>query len=540
MEKQPLNSYQYPLGIVGILLLGLVLKIGLQLAGMIPFNADEAIVGLMGRHILQGNWPVFFYGQAYMGSLDATIIAVFFSVIGTSVTAIRIVQMLLFLGTIYTTIQIATRIFRSERAGLIAGLLMAIPSVNLTLYTTASLGGYGEALFIGNLLVLISLRIFDSPESTWNYPIWGFLAGLGLWAFGLTLIYSLPLGIWLGSITIKRLNGRQVIRMWILILLGGAIGAAPWLNWLVLNGPQRLLTELMGSAVAGVGPTSILGGFSSRVRNLILFGSTVVMGLRPPWEIRWLAAPLLPISLGFWLSVLAHMIRNLSHQNETRSERLVLASIGGALMLGYILTPFGEDPSGRYFLPLSIVLTIFAGGFLTDQSIFPNRWRTGLLILSILIFNLWGTIQAGDRSPPGLTTQFDKATWIDHRYDGELMAFLKKNNERQGYTNYWVAYPLAFLSDEELIFVPLLPYHQDFRYTTRDDRYAPYRSIVADNQSAAYITTHHPDLNELLRESFESLEVDWKEAKIGDFQVFYGMSRHVLPEEVGQSWLEIK
>ena len=29
-----------------------------------PFNADEAVVGLMSRHILSGARPIFFYGQA--------------------------------------------------------------------------------------------------------------------------------------------------------------------------------------------------------------------------------------------------------------------------------------------------------------------------------------------------------------------------------------------------------------------------------------------------------------------------------------------
>ena len=40
-----------------------------------PFNADEAVVALMARHALQGNIPIFFYGQAYMGSLDALLVA---------------------------------------------------------------------------------------------------------------------------------------------------------------------------------------------------------------------------------------------------------------------------------------------------------------------------------------------------------------------------------------------------------------------------------------------------------------------------------
>ena len=82
--------------LIAILALGLALKITLLVMGALPFNSDEAVIGLMARHILQGERPVFFYGQAYMGSLDAWLVAGMFAVFGPSVTAIRVVQMALF------------------------------------------------------------------------------------------------------------------------------------------------------------------------------------------------------------------------------------------------------------------------------------------------------------------------------------------------------------------------------------------------------------------------------------------------------------
>ena len=72
------------------------LKLGLQFADVIPFNSDEAIVALMARHILQGELPVFFYGQVYMGSLDAFMVAGGFALFGQHVWVIRLVQTILF------------------------------------------------------------------------------------------------------------------------------------------------------------------------------------------------------------------------------------------------------------------------------------------------------------------------------------------------------------------------------------------------------------------------------------------------------------
>ena len=151
-----------------------------------PFNADEAVVGLMARHILQGERPTFFYGQAYMGSLDAFFVAAGFAWFGAQVWVIRLVQVLLYAGTVALTAALAWRLFGRWESALAAGLLMALPTVNMTLYTTVSLGGYGEALLLGTALLWLALG--EGVERPAGAALWGVLAGLGLWAFGLTLV----------------------------------------------------------------------------------------------------------------------------------------------------------------------------------------------------------------------------------------------------------------------------------------------------------------------------------------------------------------
>ena len=56
---------------IGAVVAAVLLKSTLVAVGSFPFNSDEAVVGLMAKHISQGARPVFFYGQVYMGSLDA-------------------------------------------------------------------------------------------------------------------------------------------------------------------------------------------------------------------------------------------------------------------------------------------------------------------------------------------------------------------------------------------------------------------------------------------------------------------------------------
>ncbi|MEA3339874.1 MAG: hypothetical protein U9R15_07900, partial [Chloroflexota bacterium] len=78
----------------------------------------------------------------------------------------------------------------------------------------------------------------------------------------------------------------------------------------------------------------------------------------------------------------------------------------------------------------------------------------------------------------------------------------------------------------------------DLRYTPRDDRYAPYGELVEASPTAAYVTTNHPLLDDLLREQFTGLGVSYAEAQIGDYHVFYDLSCKVSPGELDLSTRE--
>src|SRR4030067_3541582 len=123
-------------GLVGAIVVAVGLKMSLLAAGSVPFNADEAVVALMARHILQGERPVFFYGQAYMGSLDALLVAIGFYLLGEQVWVIRLVQSLLFLGVMITTYSLGVKVFGSQKTAALAVGLLVVPSGNVILYTT--------------------------------------------------------------------------------------------------------------------------------------------------------------------------------------------------------------------------------------------------------------------------------------------------------------------------------------------------------------------------------------------------------------------
>lgn len=534
-----------PFQISAVLLLAAAWRIVFFFWDVIPFNSDEAVVALMARHILMGERPIFFYGQAYMGSLDAFLVALGFLLFGQQVWVIRLVQMVLYLAILLLTILIGKEAFGSYSSGILAAVLLAIPTVNVTLYTTATLGGYGEALLIGCLAILVALRVVRRRMQGGPgvlpgglFVLFGALAGFGLWANALSLVLSAPAALYLLWAMWKFRRG------WLagfFLTAGGGflLGSLPWWVFAAINGPTHLIQELLGSAVSVEGGPW-LARVGQHVINFLLLGLPVTFGFRPPWNVDWLAAPLLPLVLIFWLAVLGFFARQLRKDNPRRAEYGLLAGIFGVLLAGFLFTSFGVDPSGRYFLPLAIPLALVSAQMLrqiaTQQLARQPRagaLAAGTLVLLVVSYQLWGNIQCARRFPPGLTTQFYAPTIIDHRADQALIDFLRQEGETRGYSNYWVAYPLAFHSEEEIIFVPRLPYHLDLRYTPRDDRYAPYAAMVDQSQRVAYITTRNPALDDYLRTHFAGLGVQWQEKQIGDYQIYYQLSRSVRPQEIG-------
>jgi 4-amino-4-deoxy-L-arabinose transferase-like glycosyltransferase len=518
------------LGLVAALLAALALKLSLLFANALPFNSDEAVVALMARHILQGERPLFFYGQAYMGSLDAYLVAGGFAVFGQEVWVVRAVQIALYLITMGVVYSFVLRAFRSPRAAAIAALLMALPAINQTLYTTVSLGGYGEALLIGALAMLLCLPPASGRVGPLRSLVLGLLLGIGLWVFPLNLTMSLPAIITLVWFAKRTMRWRDLAPPALLTALGFAIGASPWLASVTRLGPSAF-SELLGGAIAGSGAATAWGAVGSRLANLIVFGSTVVAGIRPPWAITRLFWPLAPIAIAFLLGTMAYGVVKLRQRSESAPAHWMV--FGAALLLctAFVVTPFGGDPSGRYFLPLGLCLAI--GGADMMEGLWRARpWWAMAALAGVLVFNLGATIQCARANPPGLTTQFDSVAQLDTRALPELIAFLRAEDETRGYTNYWVEYPLAFLSGEELIFVARLPYHQDMRYTARDDRYAPYDDVVAASQRVAYITSRHPALDAKIRVEFERRGITFHEKLIGEYRVFYGLSGAVTPADI--------
>jgi len=516
----------YSRALVLILFIALAWRAWLLAANAVPFNSDEAVVGLMARHILQGRWPIFFYGQAYMGSLDATLVAGVFAVLGESVAAIRLVQVILYLLYIVSVWALARAWFVAPRVAPLAAGLAALPPVLISTYTTVSLGGYVESIFLGNLILLFGWRLIFGGQQH-HRPLWlglGLVGGLAFWTLGVAVIYLLPVafwGLWRWRLRLWREYGLALVMFF--------IASSPW--WLSnLWQENAALLTLLGWAEGGAGETITIGPLE-RALGLVGLGLPVLFGLRPPWSAEYFSWPIVAGGLTVFCGVIAWGLVSV------RRGQALMAPGAGALLSAFFIvfvglfigTHFGRDATGRYFLPLFVVIILMVAAWI--DALWRRRAALGIGGLALaLAVNVSGTVLAAE-SPEKLTTQFDPVTRWDNAHDAELIDFLRRNNLTRGYSNYWVVFRLAFLSHEELQYSAALPYKPD-RYTPADNRYPPYPQAVALSPQVAYITTFNPSLDEALRRNFAALRIAFDEQVIGPYRVFFNLSRRVAPEEL--------
>jgi 4-amino-4-deoxy-L-arabinose transferase-like glycosyltransferase len=528
-----------------VMLIALIGRALLLASDSVSFHSDEAIIGLMARQILAGERPTFFYGQAYMGSLDAWLVAFGFRLFGESVATIRLVQSALYLLVVASAYAAAWMLTRSQTATVVTALTFAIGSPLLALYTTATLGGYNETLLFGHLLVVIGVYVGEQEKSlfkrteekrlenhgqnkTYNpykkpsnlfvssllnkHFLWlalGLIAGIGWWTNALIVVYALPVGVWL----LVRLRARALPGV-LIALVGFVVGSAPWWVYALQNdlAPLRFfLPDVLGGRET-VGAVIPSAPFDQRLIGLFLFGLPSVTGLRFPWSGEFFA----PVVGLLVAALFAVAFYRLARRGDT-AQRVILFGMIIFLCALFLLTRFSSDPSGRYFLPLTLPFGVALGVWIASIS---SSRIAPILVALVLGYFAAGHISAA-RAPFGFTTQFVAQTHLPNTDDAALMAWLDENDIQHGYTTYWISFRLAFLSGERLQLSAALPDKSDLAYTPAFERYAPYRAATDAAQNIAYITANIPELDSSLQAWFADSGTSFQVAQVGIYRIYY-------------------
>lgn len=496
----------------------------------VSFHADEAIVGLMARHILEGSRPVFFYGQAYMGSLDAWITAVGFAVLGESVATMRIMQTLLYALATGLGAGLAWRLTERGAALIVTGVLLVCPPVLITLYTTATLGGYNETLIFGTLIVWLAVDLGQGGErSRWRWLALGLVFGLAWWTNFLIAVYALPAAVGL-LYAVRRAwldnTGRRALIGGLGLAAGAfVVGSLPFWLFNLQNGWPSfsfLLNTGDQSAFANLGTAQL--PFIEGLIAYLFIGLPALIGLRFPWSAVYFMPAAGVVIAGLFISGLVYILRR--RAALIPSGRLMLAVWLEGFTAVYLFSRFSADPSGRYFLPLYLPLVIACAAWAASL----RRGLAAVIVIGIAGYFAWGVVNAAS-FPPGLTTQFNLAEHLPNDDDDSLIAFMDERDLHYGYSTYWIAFRIAFLSGERIILDPALPPKPDLTWTPFYQRYPVYGEAVAGADRIAYVTADPPlaggspgalpALDAALEAWFADAGITYMRARVGIYTVYY-------------------
>ena len=366
---------------------------------------DEALTGLMSLAILRGVPQVFYWGQPYLGALDAYLAAGAFYVFGPSTLALRLGVTWISLLWVWAAWRIG-RELAGERWGLLAGLQVAVPPIFLS-FNQLSSHAEGVALALGALTLATAVRLLDPRPvrgEGWLWAALGLTAGLAWWT---TPMVTMMLGAAALGLLVARPGALAGPGPYVALGLFG-VGSLPFWIWNVRHdwvSFEHLLTW---------GTT--LPPFSLRIRNV---ADSLARALRDTyWDSR--VAPLPPaVSVLGWIVVgavyvpaivlaasrLVVWVRRAARRERPWQDALDLVALAFWLTAAaQLLTWFGTSGVIRYSLtffgPLPLLVTAVLGRV-------ARRGRAGkvtalALAGALVVFNLLtqvAFVRAGTNEP---------------------------------------------------------------------------------------------------------------------------------------------
>ncbi|MBE1487678.1 hypothetical protein [Plantactinospora soyae] len=529
---------------VGLAALGIGYRLVLLLAEVPPTNSDEAVTGLVARHVVQGNeFPLFFYGQYYMGALESYLAAPLFAAFDSSILALRLPNLLLYAAFLALMWQLTRRLYTPWLAAATVGLL-ALGSDRILKNQLIAGGGYPEMNPAGALLVLlaVNLGLGVVRRRALAYAGFGLVAGLTLWDDWLVLPYVAAAGVLLLGIGWRDLPGRRG-----LALLAGLLAGLVPIGW------HNLTTapENRSLAIYDVLNGEVLTSWYDRLSGGILFGVPMGTGLCPPercasWQLWWgLAYPVLLVAAAL-LAAWALCRATGRPERVRQAGRLTLLTGAGLTLFGYVsssaaaLTPV---ESARYLscLLISTPALLWPLWSMVTRRPVPGRppvpggsgapartpvaGRPGggrLLRLAgaVPLTALVATMALASGSLIGASPAL--AREAAQRRD--LVDGLDRLGVRRFYAEYWTCNNVIFLTRERLVCGVI---RDDLQAGW--DRYPAYPELVAEAPRPAFVLPAGTALNTAVRNHLRGTGVAVTETTVAGYDVYQTAAPVDLP-----------
>jgi hypothetical protein len=453
-------------------------------------SSDRGRVGMMALHMAQGrDWPVFFYGGAYLGSVEPAASALFIRVFGPSGFALNMGTaafgiLLLFLLAVWAR----------EAAGLAAAVIALMLSVvgpfGYFYFLASPRGGYAATLFFGAAVLWLAGRfvlkaLTNSKPTYWESVALGLSAGLAWWSHQLSAA-----ALATAALVIAWAGGRSLFspRYWTAGLAFFA-GSAPWWIWNAAHGWATF--RLAGSFGAHM-------PFSEGLR--MFFGERLLEvadlpALPTKWAMAFAIAAAFVLVGG--LGALASRIRR-SGPTAQRCHAMVILLFVLVSAILYARSHYALNRSTRYLLPLLSPLAVMAGTGFALLRYRVARIAGMALAIGLMVGQVFSVRNAF------LENRDKHAAWRDVP---KLAAFCRQQGIEALYGNIWQHW-INFASAEQCLVCDLMA-----------EPYAPY-ARAAERATKCALLGNYENLSAFLAATRATGQV----TRLGQFTVQYDFS----------------
>lgn len=530
-------------------------------------NSDEATMGLAAIHIQHGEFPIFFYGQNYMGVLEAYLAAPLFSLFGASIFLLRLALLLLF--TLFlVTMYLLARTLYTKNFALFLIILLSLGSNAVLSRELSAIGGYVETLLFAALSFLIAAWLaLPSPgvgRRVWlwrslGYCAWGLVIGLGVWSDLLILPLALCSGLVLCVFCWREMLRGGVLLLLLFFFLGSLpffvynIHAAPGqttFDTLVYQEGHEPLTlstiEEQVSNTLEISIPTITGSpfcHYSEYPELSLLGyqtshdsTQQCRMIGAGWSLSYLC--LLALALGMLLLVLWKPFSSL-HGREwpfdqrvafvKNTVRLLLGLSGLLALLIYIHSSasiLGPGINSRYIIGLWLITPVVLWPLWQGASRFwlakSRQDKTLLLLTGIISMSLLSAIFATFAFGTVYTLHEIPTVLQAEQHEQALIEGLQKNGITMVYSEYWTCNRLIFETQEHIICAVVK--HDLKQGTTRGEQY--FIAVSHNRQSSYLFPPTYADAIALAEQEFQRAKIPYRRFTIEEYTVIQPLPSH--------------
>jgi Dolichyl-phosphate-mannose-protein mannosyltransferase len=455
-----------------VLAIGLGLRLWIMTGRLGTMDSDEALTGLMARHLWNGEFRAFMWRFNYQGTISTYPVALSTKLFGDTQFALELPFLIMSAGATAILWRVGTR-FLTQTQAVIAALIFWVWPAVFVWIGVKGLIFYVPTMLLGLAMILCAQRAVEEKTRYLDWCGAGLFAGLAWWTSPNVSYFLAPLGVWLLVFHWRSLWPRALVAIPTALL-----GALPWIWNDIEYGFDSLKVD----------PGLAHGSYFDHLKFFFTHAYPVALDVRGSFDGRWIGGSMFG-GFGRLVYVLVLVVLAVAVVLGLREK-----SIGaiGTLTTPFVfaLVPFASTPetnwvgNARYFYWFTPFIALTLAHL--------ARRVVGIAALAgfVAITTAWGftRLEAYDYRigvvPP-----------LDH-----VIAQLERDHRTTAFASFWISGRLTFESSERITAVAtdIGPTGQELEdkvrnstlpayvFTTDD----PFKSIDTLRERAAKIGAH--------------------------------------------------